>query len=117
MSELLKRVSAIELKGSEKQVQWAKSLRAQKVAAFEAMGNRAVLRHLKPIMVEEEIQAMNAWTPVRLGWLAHLTMFQACSSDQAKYWIDNRSDDPLEWLRPAYLQIRPHYLQNPFPDE
>lgn len=111
---LSERILAIPLEGTEKQIQWARSLRIQKVAFLTGLGNRAVLRELKPVMIEAEIRAMNAWTPERLGLLATLTVFSACASPSARFWIDSRDQNAIEWLRPAWEGVRQLHLSRPF---
>ena len=114
---LAQRILAIELTGTDKQIVWARSLRQRKIEAFQKMGNRAVLRHLRPLLVEAELRVMNAYTPEKLGLLATLTVIQACSNPEARFWIDRRDDDPVQWLRPAYGEVLLHYLHHPFSDE
>jgi hypothetical protein len=116
MTYIARNVLSIELKGSEKQAHWAKTIRAQKVSYFEHLGNRAVLRELRPYLVEAEVNAMNALSPIRLGWLATLTVVMALSGEDARWWIDHRDEDPLKWLAKAYGEVMLHLMHNPFSD-
>lgn len=116
MTYIARNVLTIELKGTEKQCHWARTIRGQKVVFFERMGNRAVLRELLPLLVEGEVNAMNAMTPVKLGWIATYTVVMALSSIDARWWIDHREEDPVKWLRPAYGEILLKLIHNPFPD-
>jgi hypothetical protein len=116
MTYIARNVLNIELKGTEKQCNWGKTIRAQKVAFFERLGNRAVLKELLPLLVEGEVNAMNAMHPVRLGWLATYTVVMALSKNDARYWIDHRDEDPVKWLRPAYGDVLLYLIHHPFPD-
>lgn len=106
-------VAEIELTGSEKQAQWARSIRAQRVAFFEKLGNRAVLREIKPLLVEAELRVMNAYTPKRLAWVATYTVVMALRNPEARFWIDSREADPVKWLRAAYSDLLIYYLSHP----
>ena len=117
MSWLAEQILAIPLQGSDKQVQWARSLRSQKVAFFDRLTNRGVLRALQPAIVEDDIHAMNAWDPIRISRLAAYVVLHACRNPSARHWIDNRDDDPISWLTAAYQELRPQWLAHPFPDE
>ncbi len=111
-------IAEIELTGTEKQAQWGKSIRAQRVAFFEKLGNRAVLREIKPLLVEAEIRVINAYTPKRIAWVATYTVVMALRSADARFWIDSREQDPMKWLRPAFSELLIHYLSHPmFPHE
>lgn len=116
MTYIERTVFAIELKGTDKQSHWARTIRAQKVAFLQKLNNRGVLKELLPLLVEGEVRAMNALSPIRLGWLASYTVVQACVSGDARWWIDHRDEDPVRWLRPAYGEILLKLIHHPFPD-
>jgi hypothetical protein len=116
MTYIARNVLSLPLKGTDKQVAWSRTIRAQKVAFFEHLGNRAVLREIRPLLVEGEVNAMNALSPVKLGWIATLTVVMALSSEDARWWIDHRDEDPLKWLAKAYGEVLLHLIRNPLPD-
>jgi hypothetical protein len=113
MAFLRNEILSIRLEGTERQIQWAESLRLQKIVAFERMGNRAVLRHLKPLLIEADIRVMGLFTPEGLGMLATHSVIMAMRHREARWWIDNRDANPLEWLSPAYSSVAAAYLRTP----
>lgn len=116
MSYLAQQILSIPLEGSERQLVWGRSLRSQKVGFFTRIGNRAVLREIEPLLVEDEVRQMRAFTPQGLGWLATFTVIQACSCADARFWIDKREEDPITWLKAAYGDVLLHLLHHPFPE-
>lgn len=110
---LRKEIESIALEGSARQVEWGRSLRSQKISFLEKLNNRGVLKEIRPLLIEGELQLMHCLTPERLGWLASYVVVQACHHKDARFWIDSREQDPTTWLKPAFSELQIHCLSHP----
>jgi Ni,Fe-hydrogenase I small subunit len=81
-----------ELNGSEKQVNWARTIRAQKAPKI-----REILAHTVAAYQKDDMAAAVA--------MVERVAYQVLDNAEARYWIDSREDRPLELLETVLMDL------------